>query len=137
MRAFTARQEKFCEEYLIDLNASASARRAGYSPKTAFRAGQENMQKPAIQAKIQKAIAARSERTKITSDYVLTSIKEVADTCMQIDPETGRIMNAAAANKALELLGKHLKLFTDRVEAKSDEVITLCWESSGPEEIAG
>ncbi len=130
MRALTARQEKFCEEYMIDLNASASARRAGYSPKTAFRAGQENMQKPAIQATIQKAIAERSERTRVTSDYVLTSIKEIADTCMQIDPETGSLINATAANKALELLGKHLKLFTDKVDVDHSGGIELHWIKS-------
>ena len=132
MKALTARQEKFCEEYLIDLNASASARRAGYSPKTAFRAGQENMQKPAIQAAIQKAIAERSERTAITADYVLRTIKTELESCIA-DPNH----KPTDVYKGCELLGKHLKLFTDRVEAKSDEVITLRWQSSGPEEVAG
>ncbi|MEA1921167.1 MAG: terminase small subunit [Pseudomonadota bacterium] len=59
----TPKQQRFCEEYLIDLNASDATRRAGYSPKTAFRSGQENMQKHAIKAAIQKAISVRSDRT--------------------------------------------------------------------------
>lgn len=75
----TAKQAKFVEEYLVDLNASAAARRAKYSAKTAFRAGQENMQKPAIQAAIQ---ARRLELAKniITPEEIIQEYAKIART---------------------------------------------------------
>lgn len=72
----TPKQQRFVEEYLIDLNASAAARRAGYSGKTAFRSGQENMQKPAIAAAIAAAKGERAERTKIDAEWVLRTLAE-------------------------------------------------------------
>ncbi len=128
MSKLSAKMKRFCEEYLLDLNASAAARRAGYSKKTAFRAGQVNMQKYAIQAEIQKAIEERTRRTKIDTDYVLARIKTVAERCMQDVPvmirgEDGTMIesgeykfDSSGANKALENLGRHLKLFTDKVD---------------------
>jgi len=72
------KQRLFVDEYLIDFNASAAARRAGYSPKTAFRMGQENMQKPAIQAVLQLRMADREKRTEITQDRVLQEYARLA-----------------------------------------------------------
>ena len=54
MRGLTPRQRRFCEEYLVDLNASAAARRAGYSADTARQIGAENLTKPDIQTEIQR-----------------------------------------------------------------------------------
>jgi len=82
----TAKQQRFCEEYLIDLNATQAATRAGYSGRTAYRTGCDNLMKPQIAEVIQKRIGERSERTKVDADYVLTSIKEVAERCMQASP---------------------------------------------------
>lgn len=65
------KQQRFIEEYLVDLNASQAALRAGYSARTAFRSGIENMQKPAIKAAISEAQARRAERVGITQDQVL------------------------------------------------------------------
>lgn len=71
MASLTAKQARFVEEYLIDLNATQAAIRAGYSEKTAHSIGAENLIKPEIQNAIAEAQAKRSERTKIDADYVL------------------------------------------------------------------
>lgn len=107
----TDKQEAFVREYLVDLNASAAARRAGYSVKTAGAMSVKLMAMPIIQEAIAKAKAERSERTEITADYVLTNLKTIAERCM-IEED----FNAAGANKALELLGKHLGLWTEKQE---------------------
>lgn len=69
--ALTAKQERFVQEYLKDGNATRSAKEAGYSAKTAYSIGQENLKKPEIAARIAKDKAERTERTQITMDYVL------------------------------------------------------------------
>lgn len=73
----TAKQAAFVAEYLIDLNASAAARRAGYSPRTANRIGPENLSKPVIAAAIGQAQAERAERTRITADRVLEELAKI------------------------------------------------------------
>lgn len=67
----TAKQQRFVEEYLVDLNATQAAIRAGYSQKTAEVIGFENLRKPHIQALIDKAMNERAQRTQITQDRVL------------------------------------------------------------------
>lgn len=79
MKPLTPKQQRFVEEYLLDLNASAAARRAGYSERTAFRMGQENMQKHAISAAIAAAQQARSERTKVDADWLLKRLHQEAE----------------------------------------------------------
>ncbi|MCW5155577.1 terminase small subunit, partial [Burkholderia cenocepacia] len=71
MSKLTAKQQMFVDEYLVDLNASAAARRAGYSEKTARAIGIENLQKPAIRAAVDAAMKKRGERTRMTADEVL------------------------------------------------------------------
>jgi phage terminase small subunit len=73
----TAKQEAFCEEYLIDLNATQAAIRAGYSEDTAAVIGCENLTKPNIQEFIAEAQAKRSERVKVDADYVLKRLVEI------------------------------------------------------------
>ena len=75
--ALTAKQERFVAEYLIDLNATQAAIRAGYSEKTAHAIGPENLGKPLIQAAISQAQAKRSERTEITQDRVLSELAKI------------------------------------------------------------
>ena len=72
--SLTARQARFVDEYLIDLNATQAAVRAGYSKKTAGQVGFENLKKPEIAAAVQEAQEARSERTEITQDQVLREL---------------------------------------------------------------
>jgi phage terminase small subunit len=72
----TPKQQRFVDEYLVDLNASAAARRAGYSVRTADAIGRENLGKPTIAAAIAAAKAQRSERTRIDADWVLRTLAE-------------------------------------------------------------
>lgn len=73
----TDKQEMFCREYLIDLNASQAAIRAGYSAKTANRIGSENLSKPDIAKRIIELKSARNERVEINADYVLRRLVEI------------------------------------------------------------
>lgn len=72
--ALTEKQQRFVEEYLIDLNATQAAIRAGYSQDSASETGYENLRKPQIANAIAEAKSARSERTQITQDRVLREI---------------------------------------------------------------
>lgn len=76
--ALTKKQKLFVEEYLIDLNATQAAIRAGYSPDTARDIGCENLAKPNIRAEIDKALAERSRRTGINQDRVLMELARIA-----------------------------------------------------------
>ena len=75
----TAKQRRFCEEYLKDLNATQAAIRAGYSKKTAQEIGSENLSKPLVQEYIQKHMNKRSERTQIDADWVLKRLAKLVD----------------------------------------------------------
>ena len=134
MANLTPKQQRFVEEYLIDLNATQAAIRAGYSERTAKSIGQENLTKPDIQKAIQEAQNKLTERTEITQDYVLTNIKKVIERCMQQEAVQARDgspllvegpegdlaclfeFKETGALKGLELLGKHLGMFKDKVE---------------------
>lgn len=74
----TDKQRKFAAEYLIDLNATQAAIRAGYSQKTAYRIGAELLQKTSVSATIQKEMAKRVKRTEITQDRVLEQYARLA-----------------------------------------------------------
>lgn len=74
----TPKQERFVAEYLVDLNATAAAIRAGYSKKTAEVIGYENLRKPQIEAAINQAIQEREKRTEITQDMVLKETAKLA-----------------------------------------------------------
>lgn len=70
----TPKQQAFVAEYLVSLNASEAALRAGYSPKTAPFIGAENLKKPQIAAKIAESMTARAERVEVTADDVLAEL---------------------------------------------------------------
>lgn len=78
MAKLNAKQQRFVEEYLIDLNATQAAIRAGYSVKTAKEIGCENLTKPNIQEAIAKAMAERSKRTGVNQDRVVLELARIA-----------------------------------------------------------
>ena len=110
----TAKQQRFIEEYLIDLNGTRAAKAAGYSEKTARNLACETLAKPYIQEAIQEALEAQKERTELTADYVINSLREVHHQAM--NPVEGQKTNLNAANRALDLLGRHMGMFTDRMD---------------------
>ena len=77
MSELTAKQEQFCREYLIDLNATQAAIRAGYSVDTAKQIGYDNFTKPYIAERIAELKAEREKRTEITAENVLREIAKV------------------------------------------------------------
>lgn len=107
--ALTAKQQRFVEEYLIDLNATQAAIRAGYSEKTAYSIGQENLKKPEIAEEIEKRQEKIGEDNGITVEWLLGEMK---DTYIQAKS----VGEFAAANKSLEMLGKHKGMFKDKIE---------------------
>ncbi|WP_010245857.1 terminase small subunit [Acetivibrio cellulolyticus] len=166
MAQLTLKQRIFVDEYLIDLNATQAAIRAGYSKKTAYRTGADNLIKPQIQAQIQKRMKDREERTEITQDFVLRELYAIANAngadfakvvkksitqpvlddegsviqkeefynVVEIEPtdeipdekkkaiagikqgKHGIEVNTCDKIRALELLGRHLGMFTDKVK---------------------
>lgn len=74
----TAKQQRFAEEYLIDLNATQAARRAGYSAKTAADIGRQLLRKTPVASRIQEAIDARAARTEITQDRIIKELARLA-----------------------------------------------------------
>jgi len=104
MAKLTPKQELFCTEYMIDLNATQAAIRAGYSKHTAQAIGAENLTKPLIAAEISRLFTERTTKTKIDAEYVLIKSNELLTRCMA----EGVDFNAAGAGKALDLIGKHI-----------------------------
>lgn len=127
----TDKQIKFCYEYVKDLDVRTSYRAAYPNCKqdsTAYVNGSKLLKKANIQNKLSDLQIDAIERTKITQDDIILSLKEVVYRCMQKIPvmirngkgdlvESGIWkFDAAGANKALELLGRHLGMFVDKVQ---------------------
>lgn len=104
--ALTPKQERFVQEYLVDLNATAAAKRAGYSERRASELGYQLLRKTTVQAAIQMAIQDRSQRTGVTQDYVIEKLKTIADKQASDAPDSD--LKYSSQIKAIELLGKHL-----------------------------
>lgn len=107
--ALTPKQKLFVDEYLVDLNATQAAIRAGYSEKTAYSIGNENLMKPEIAKAIQNAQQKRQERTEITQDCV---VQEIADNAFRpaSDAQESDFKHASKA-KYLDMLCKHLGVY--------------------------
>lgn len=130
----TAKQQRFKEEYLIDLNATQAAIRAGYSAKTAQEQGSRLLSNVMVAEALAQAQQKRSDRTEITQDHVLNVINETVDRCRQVRPVLDKSGNRVLVEtedgeevpaftfdapnvlRGAELLGKHLKMFTDKHE---------------------
>ena len=103
------RQRLFALEYPVDFNATEAAKRAGYSPRTAHVQGHDLLRHPKIKPEIEKATAALAKRTETGHDWVIEQLKLTARIGQEATPP-----QVAGVVKALELIGKHLGMFTDR-----------------------
>lgn len=145
----TQKQERFCEEYLIDLNATQAAIRAGYSANTANEQGARMLANVSIRARIDREMAERSRRTGVNADRVVRELAKIAfvNANNLIDVDNATIREDAAEEdkaciasvkvkhtsgdgydttereiklcdklKALEQLGRHLGMFTEKVD---------------------
>ena len=117
MSKLTEKQKRFCEEYLIDLNATQAAIRAGYSVKYADREGHKLVENSRVLDYLNKLRGEQSDRTGITADTVLKELKKIALADTEI---TGK-----EKIKALELLGKHLGMFNDKIETDVDTELNI------------
>ena len=159
MAKLNARQQRFVEEYLIDLNATQAAIRAGYK-KTEYTDTNANklLENTRIREAIDKAMAERSKRTGINQDRVIQELARIAFDYPQndINAEDGSVRDGATEDdlaciqsvkvktmngekgyseerevrlndkiKALELLGKHLGMFKDKVELEADMELNI------------
>ncbi len=104
----TPKQARFVEEYLIDLNATQAAIRAGYSAKTANEQGAQLLAKLSIRQAVAEAQTIRSKRTEITQDEVIQGLKREATL-------EGEGSSHSARVSAWAHLGKHLGMFTDNL----------------------
>jgi phage terminase small subunit len=124
MREPTNKQKAFVREYVIDLNATQGAIRAGYKPRRAKETGYKLTHNSALKGLIQQKLTAREKKTGIDAEFVLTSLKSIANKCMQLEPVLDKDgnnigeyrFNSTGSIRALELLGKNLGLFTERIE---------------------
>ena len=165
MAKLTEKQRRFVEEYLVDLNATQAAIRAGYSVQTADAIGCENLTKPNIQAEISKRMAERSRRTGVNQDRIVLELAKLAFVKMtdivddqgkikdgtvdddlaciesvkykESASETGssveREVKLASKLKALELLGKHLGMWNDKLDVNVVRPIVI----SGSDDLEG
>lgn len=119
----TDKQQRFVAEYLIDLNATQAAIRAGYSAKNADKIGSQLLGKTRVSEAIQAEKTARSERTEITQDYVIKKLKAIAD--QEASDGTDSELKYSSQLKALELLGRHLGMFTDRMKVEGNVPVVI------------
>lgn len=135
MAKMTPKQKLFCDEYLIDLNATQAAIRSGYSKKTARKIGQENLTKPVIKQYIAQRMAEKESELIADQDEVLKYLTAVmrgkstasvlarnklgADVVIKKPPDEKERLKAA------ELLGKRYGLYTDKIETDVDMELNI------------
>lgn len=147
------KQRRFVIEFLVDQNAKQAAIRAGYSKKAAEVNGPRLLRNARVKAAVDAQLKKIEEQNIVTVKYVLENLKEVTERCMQHKPvmvfdkaeremvqaeEDGEGLwefDSAGANRSLELLGKHLKMFTEKHEiaGKNGEslVVEIIQQGSG------
>ena len=109
MANLTPKQQRFVEEYLIDLNATQAAIRAGYSEKTAQEQSSRLLSNVMVQEAVQKAKNKLSERTELTVDMVVNGLLKEAQDYAEGSTQSARV-------SAWAHLGKHLGMFKDKIE---------------------
>lgn len=134
----TPKQEMFVKEYLVDLNATQAAIRAGYSQKNAGKIGPELLGKTRVARAIEEANQKRADKLELSAEWVLENLKNVAIRCQQAEPvmvfdyeekkmvETGEYQfDSKGANRALELIGKHLGIFENKLNITGSVPVTI------------
>jgi phage terminase small subunit len=135
----TAKQQCFCDEYLIDMNATQAAIRAGYSEKTAKQIGQENLTKPDLKEYIENRMAEKKSQLIADQDEVLKYLTSVlrgeSKSSMVVVESIGDYMTEAREMqkapdekerlKAAELLGKRYGLYKETVEQNVDMELNI------------
>lgn len=123
MGSLTNKQQCFVQEYLVDLNGTQAAIRAGYSPKTAQPQSARLLSKAMVKAAVEEGLAKRAEKSELSGGWVIRRLRKIFKMAMVGNPvfdkvgcECGRRPDLSAANRALELLGRHLGMFVDRKE---------------------
>lgn len=135
MLPLTAKQKRFCTEYLIDLNATQAAIRAGYSEKTAYSVGNENLKKPEVKKCIDERLKAIQTKKIADAQEVLEYLtavmrgeqKEqvpllVGEGCQEL---VQKDISAKDRIKAAELIGKRYGLFTEKMELQSETTVQI------------
>ncbi len=133
-KKLTAKQKRFCDEYLIDMNITQAAIRAGYSKKTAYAIGQENLKKPTLKKYIEKRMAEKE--AELVADqaevmkYLTSVLRGQSQSEVVVVENIGDYMSEARLIqkapdekerlKAAELLGRAHMMFTDKVQQEVD-----------------
>lgn len=142
MAGMTAKQQRFCDEYLIDLDGTKAAIRAGYSPKTASAIASENLRKPKLKQYIAERMAEKEKQLIADQDEVLRYLTSVLRGESQSEivvivssgdftTEAQRMQKAPDEKerlKAAELLGKRYSLFTDKMEVTGAVPVVITGE---------
>ena len=131
----TERQKRFCDEYLIDMNATQAAIRAGYSKKSAKSIGQENLTKPDISAYIREQLdAIHNQKTADAQEVIeyLTAVMrgEHTEQALQLIGDGVQTIcdidvSAKDRLKAAELIGKRYGIFTDKTDLNVMQPIVI------------
>lgn len=148
MAKMTEKQKRFCDEYLIDLNATQAAIRAGYSKKTAYRTGADNLMKPQIKEYISARMDEKNKELIADQDEVLKYLTSVlrgkSRSSVVVIESTGDFCSEAREMektpdekerlKAAELLGKRYGLYTDHIEQDIDMELHITVDYGGDDE---
>jgi phage terminase small subunit len=125
-KKLTPKQKAFAREYVKEGNATEAAKKAGYSKTAARQIGSENLSKPYIQEEIQEKQVILAEKAQVSAEFVINNFLEILNFNKQIEEFTQgdgenvrvkkKMIDAQAALKASELLGKHLGLFVEKLQ---------------------